>query len=83
MVNLIDDYLFELDAVLEPDVVYRDLVMVVVVVVVLLLYLKSFELNHLIQIQNCLHLEMLDFHELLVLNFVVLQKFSNTSTAFI
>ena len=80
MVNLMADYWFELGAVLEPGAVYRDLVMVMaplVVVEALLLYLKSSPLNHLTQIQSYLRLEMLDFHELLVLNFVVLQKFSN------
>ena len=37
-------------------------------------------LNHLNQIQSYLHLEMLDFHELLVLNFVVLDSISNGKT---
>ena len=83
MVNLMADYWFELGAVLEPGAVYRDLVMVMappVVVEALLLYLKSSPLNHLNQIQSYLHLEMLDFHELLVLNFVVLDSISNGKT---
>ena len=83
MVNLMADYWFELGAVLEPGAVYRDLVMVMaplVVVEALLLYLKSSPLNHLNQIQSYLRLEMLDFHELLVLNFVVLDSISKRKT---
>lgn len=83
MVNLMADYWFELGAVLEPGVVYHDPVMVrapLVVVEALLLYLKSSPLNHLNQIQSYLRLEMLDFHELLVLNFVVLDSISKRKT---
>ena len=83
MVNLMADYWFELGAVLVPGAVYRDLVMVMappVMVEALLLYLKSSPLNHLNQIQSCLHLEMLDFHELLVLNFVVYHSISKRIT---
>ena len=83
MVNLMADYWFELGAVLELGAVYRDLVMVMaplVVVEALLLYLKSSPLNHLNQIQSYLRLEMLDFHELLVLNFVVLDSISKRKT---